>query len=158
AQILSLLDKSRYRTNQFIRSPDHGPTGAPKFREAGIGVRKVPMRRPEYSGLQPPIGERGALLPERGPGASGLGLLFIWLDADRRTAGCRARLTEIVGPVNAASSPGRCNTIQYIDSTVLARQNHHVCLYPVNTQPAQRSGWSNLSKRFWLLFSMPSGF
>jgi hypothetical protein len=31
-------------------------------------------------------------------------------------------------------------------------------LYPVNTQPEQRSGWSNPSKRFWLLFSMPSGF
>jgi hypothetical protein len=26
------------------------------------------------------------------------------------------------------------------------------------TQPGQRSGWSNLSERFWLLFSMPGGF
>jgi hypothetical protein len=62
------------------------------------------MRRPEYSGFLPPTGERGALLPERGPGASGLGLLFIWLDADRRTAGCRARLMEVVGhcPVDRA--------------------------------------------------------
>jgi hypothetical protein len=51
-------------------------SGARTFREAGIGVRKVPMQRLEYSGFQPPIGERRALLPERGPGGSGLGLLF----------------------------------------------------------------------------------
>jgi hypothetical protein len=31
-------------------------------------------------------------------------------------------------------------------------------LYPVNTQPEQRSGWSSPSERFWLLFSMPGGF
>jgi len=29
--------------------------------------------------------------------------------------------------------------------------------YSVKTQPEQRSGWSNASKRFWLLFSMPGG-
>jgi len=62
------------------------------------------MRRPEFSGFQPPIGERSALLPELGPGASGLGLPFIWLDADGGTAGCRARLAEVVGhcPITAA--------------------------------------------------------
>jgi hypothetical protein len=53
------------------------------------------MQRLEHSGFQPPIGERGALFPERSLGASGLGLLFIQLDAERRAAGCRARLTDV---------------------------------------------------------------
>ena len=61
-------------------------------------------------------------------------------------------------PIWAASSTGRCNTIQCIDSTLLAWENHHVWLYPVNTQPEQRSGWSSPSERFWLLFPMPGGF
>jgi hypothetical protein len=67
------------------------------------------MRRLDYSGFQPPISERRALLPDRGPGGSGLGLFFSSLDAERRTAGCRARLTEVVGhcPVTAFAHPRR---------------------------------------------------
>jgi len=48
--------------------------------------------------------------------------------------------------------------MQSVDSTLLVWENHHVWLYPVNTQPEQRSGWSSPSERFWLLFSMPGGF
>jgi len=33
-----------------------------------------------------------------------------------------------------------------------------VWLHSVKAQPEQRSGWSNPSKRSWLMFSMPSRF
>ena len=34
-------------------------------------------------------------------------------------------------PINAASSTGRCNTLQYVDSIVLSQKNSSVWLYSV---------------------------
>jgi len=36
---------------------------------------------------------------------------------------------------SGASSTGRCNTIQYIDSTMLLREKRSVWLYSVKTPP-----------------------
>jgi hypothetical protein len=58
---------------------------APPYRAESGG----PYRRLEHSGSQPPIGERAALLPERDPGASGLGLPILKLDAVLHAVGCR---------------------------------------------------------------------
>jgi hypothetical protein len=40
---------------------------------------------------------------------------------------------------NAAGSTGRCNTIQFVDSSMFPRTNPSVCPYAIKTQPGQRS-------------------
>jgi len=83
-----------------------------------------------------------------GPGMTGARVITanrsVLLWAHCRSPGNNPESHKLSGQVlvNAAGSTVDANTIQCIDSTLLARQNHHVWLYPVNTQPEQRSGWS----------------
>jgi hypothetical protein len=63
---------------------DRAPPAPPDRAESG-----GPYRWLEHSAFQPRIGERAVLFPERDPGASGLGLPILKLDAVLHAVGCR---------------------------------------------------------------------
>jgi hypothetical protein len=64
---------------------------------------------------------------------------------------------EVECPIDAASSIGRCNTIQWVDSTMLARENHRFGCARSKSSESNVPAGPSLTSDFAVCFQCQAG-